>query len=77
MTDDVLADLEKEEFLESLSSEEKDELRLRHFVKSGDDVVWIEPERRVRKEKAAALYYIRTGKGVFRISRLNGEIIEV
>jgi hypothetical protein len=77
MTDDVLADLEKEEFLESLSPEEKDELQLRHFVKSGDDVVWIEPERRVRKEKAAALYYIRTGKGVFRISRLNGEIIEV
>jgi hypothetical protein len=77
MTDDVLADLEKEEFLESLSPEEKHELRLRHFVKSGDYVVWIEPERKVRKEKAAALYYIRTGKGVFRISRLNGEIIEV
>ena len=77
MADDEFADLENEVSLESLSPEERNELRRKHYVRSGDEVVWIEPERRVRREKAAALYYIRTGRGVFRVSRLNGEIIEV
>jgi hypothetical protein len=77
MANDTLADLDDEAFLESLSPEEEDELRLKHYVKSGDYVVWIEPERRVRKEKAAALYYFRTARGVYRVSRLDGDIIEV
>ena len=77
MADDPLAGLDGEEFLGALSSEEKDALRLRHHVKSGDDVVWIEPEGRLRKEKASSLYYIRTPKGVFRVSRLTDEIVEV
>ena len=40
-------------------------------------MVWIEPEERVRKEKYSRLYYIRTAKGVYRISRITDEIIEV
>lgn len=77
MANDTLADLADGAFLESLSPGEKEELRLKHYVKSGEYVVWIEPERRVRKEKAATLYYLRTARGVFRVSRINGEIVSL
>ena len=63
--------------LRSLSPEERAQLEARRFVRSGDEVVWIEPGGAVRREKAARLYYIQTDRGVFRVSRLSGEVIEV
>jgi hypothetical protein len=74
---DPFAALEDRELLESLSPDDRKRLELYHFVRSGDYVVWIEPEERVRKEKYSRLYYIRTAKGVYRISRITDEIIEV
>jgi len=74
---DPFADLEDRELLASLSPEERKQLELYHFVRSGESVVWIEPEGRVRKEKYSRLYYIRTAKGVYRTSRITDEIIEV
>jgi hypothetical protein len=63
--------------LSSLTPEERTHLETRRFVRSGNDVVWIEPGGGVRREAAARLYYIQTDRGVFRVSRLNGEVIEV
>ncbi len=77
MADDPFADLEDSELLEPLSPDDRKQLELYHFVRSGESVVWIEPEGRVRKEKYSRLYYIRTAKGVYRISRITDEIIEV
>ena len=75
--DDLFAGLEDRDLLAPLSPEEREQLGLYHFVRSGEYVVWIEPEGRVRKEKYSRLYYIRTAKGVYRISRITDEIIEV
>ena len=75
--DDPFADLEDRELLAPLSPEERTQLELYHFVRSGEYVVWIESEGRVRKEKYSRLYYIRTAKGVYRTSRITDEIIEV
>ena len=77
MADDPFANLENAVLLESLRLEEKEELRVRHYVQSGEYVIWIEPEGRVRREQYANLYYIRTGKGIFRTSRISKEIVEV
>lgn len=63
--------------LASLTDEQRDELYRTHDVKTGDDLVWIEPEGGIRREKAAALYYIRTGRGVFRVSRISEKVVEV
>ena len=75
--DDPFAGLEDRELLASLSPEERKQLELSHYVRSGESVVWIEPEGRARKEKYSRLYYIRTAKGVYRTSRITDEIIEV
>ena len=63
--------------LASLSEAERSELARKQYLKTGDDLVWIEPEGAVRKERISSLYYIRTNRGVFRISRLNEEVVEV
>jgi hypothetical protein len=63
--------------LASLSEKQRGELERKQYVKVEDDLVWIEPEGAVRKEKAASLYYIRTNRGVFRISRISEEVVEV
>jgi hypothetical protein len=76
-TDDPFADLEDQELLAPLSPEERERLARYHFVRSGEYVIWIEPEGRVRNEKYSRLYYIRTAKGVYRTSRITDEIIEV
>jgi hypothetical protein len=75
--DDPFSGLEDRELIAPLSPEERKHLELYHFVRSGDDVVWIEPEGRVRKEKYGRLYYLRTAKGVYRTSRITDDIIEV
>jgi len=61
----------------SLSPEEREHLDLRRFVRTEGDVVWIEPGGRARREKASRLYYIQTDRGVFRVSRITGEVVEV
>lgn len=66
-----------EALLESLSAEERAELETRHHVRSGAHVLWIEPDGRVRREKLLNAYYIRTAKGVFRVSRISKEVVEV
>ncbi len=60
-----------------LSEDEQRELALRHYVKKGKDLLWLEPEGTVRRERTESLYYIRTGRGVFRVSRLNQDVVEV
>jgi hypothetical protein len=63
--------------LEALTPEERHELELRHYVRVGDDLVWLEPGGAVRRESAARLYYIQTARGIFRVSRIHGRVIEV
>ena len=77
MTDDATRDPAKEAILECLSPPERSDLEDKQFVKTGEHLVWIEPEGAIRREVLSKLYYIRTARGVFRISRLTGEVIEV
>lgn len=63
--------------LSELSEEETKMLEERHCVRSRDDVYWVEPSGRVRKERASRLYYIQTREGIYRVSKLSGELIEV
>jgi hypothetical protein len=60
-----------------LTPEQQTELEARHVLAVGDEVVWIEPDGRVRREKLTSLYYIRTRRGVYRVSRISKEIVEV
>ena len=75
--DDPFADLEDRELLEPLSPDDRKQLELYHFVRSGEYVVWIEPDGRIRREKTSNLYYIRTRRGVYRASRITKEVVEV
>lgn len=61
----------------SLTEEQRRELERKQYVQVGPDLVWIEPEGAVRREAATSLYYIRTRRGVFRVSRISGQVIEV
>lgn len=63
--------------LRGLSPEERSHLETHRYVKSADDVVWIEPGGRVRRDQASRLYYIQTDRGVFRVSRITREVVEV
>ena len=60
-----------------LSDEQRAQLEEKSYVQVGDDVVWIDRERGVRREAVSRLYYIQTTKGVFRVSRIAREIVEV
>ena len=60
-----------------LSEEERRELSSRHYVRKDRDLVWIELGGELRREPVSRLYYIRTERGVFRVSRINGQVIEV
>ena len=60
-----------------LSEDERRELASRHYVRKGPDLVWIELGGELRREPVASLYYLRTERGVFRVSRINGQVIEV
>jgi hypothetical protein len=60
-----------------LSEDERRELERRHYVRKGDELVWIELDGDVRREPVSGLYYIQTDRGVFRVSRINGQVIEV
>jgi hypothetical protein len=63
--------------LASLGDEQRAQLEEKSYVRVGDDVVWIDRERGVRREAMSRLYYIQTTKGVFRVSRIAREIVEV
>lgn len=60
-----------------LSEDERRELASRHYVRKGGDLVWLELGGELRREPASSLYYIRTDRGIFRVSRINGKVIEV
>lgn len=61
----------------SLTPEERETLETRYLVTTGDEVVWVEPDGRIRREKLASLYYIRTRRGVYRVSRISKQVVEV
>jgi hypothetical protein len=63
--------------LRGLTPEERAHLETHRYVKSGDDLIWIEPGGRVRREQASRLYYVQTDRGVFRVSRITREVVEV
>ena len=77
MSRDQADELRDDPLTESLTPAEKETLQTRHLVTTGDEVVWIEPDGRIRREKLSSLYYIRTRKGVFRVSRISNEVVEV
>ena len=77
MTSDQSEQLRDDPLVASLTPEEQETLRTRHIVTTGNEVVWIEPDGRIRCEKASKLYYIRTGRGVYRVSRISKEVVEV
>jgi hypothetical protein len=77
MTSDQAEELRDDPLTASLTPEEKKELETRQLITTGDEVVWIEPDGRIRREKLSSLYYIRTRRGVYRASRISKEVVEV
>ena len=77
MTTDRADHTANDPLIASLTPEEREALETRHLVTAGDEVIWIEPDGRVRREKLSSLYYIRTRRGVYRVSRISNEIVEV
>lgn len=63
--------------LNGLTDEQRADLERKSYVWVGEDVVWIDRERGVRREAMSRLYYIQTTAGVFRVSRIAREIVEV
>ncbi len=63
--------------IEDLSAEQRGELERRHYVRVGDELVWTETDGRVRRERVRNLYYVQTARGIFRVSRVTGEVVEV
>jgi hypothetical protein len=77
MTSDQAEETRDDPLIASLTPDEKSELETRQVVTVGDEVVWIEPDGRIRREKLSSVYYIRTGRGVYRVSRISKEVVEV
>ena len=71
------AELRDAELIEDLSDEQRRELELRRHLRVGDELIWIEIDHRVRREQVAKIGYVQTARGVFRVSRLTGEVVEV
>ena len=63
--------------LMDLDDGQRHELGVRQHVRVGRELVWIDLDGRVRREPISNLYYVQTSRGVFRVSRLTGEVIEV
>ena len=68
---------EDEARLAALTPEQRAELERERALRIGDELVWIEPEGRVRREKLARLYYVRTSRGMFRWSKIEDVLVEV
>jgi hypothetical protein len=77
MTSDQADELRDDPLTASLTPEEKKALETHLLITTGDEVVWIEPDGRIRREKLSNLYYIRTRRGVYRASRISKEVVEV
>jgi hypothetical protein len=77
MASEPSEELWNDPLIASLTPEEKETLQTRYLVTTGDEVVWVEPDGRIRREKLSSLYYIRTRRGVYRVSRISNEVIEV
>jgi hypothetical protein len=77
MTSDQAEALRDDPLTASLTPAEKETLQTRHLVTTGDEVVWIEPDGRIRREKLSSLYYMRTRRGVYRVSRISNKVVEV
>ncbi len=77
MTTDPAEEPANDSLTASLTPEERETLETRYLVTTGDEVVWVEPDGRIRREKLASLYYIRTRRGVYRVSRISNEVVEV
>jgi hypothetical protein len=65
------------DLLEDLTPEQRQELERRRHLRVGRDLVWIELDGRVRRQRFDSVYYFQTERGVFRVSRLDGEVVEV
>jgi hypothetical protein len=63
--------------LDDLGEAQRRQLALRHYLKVGDELIWIDPDRRVRRQRATSVYYVPTARGVYRVSKLTGEVVEV
>jgi hypothetical protein len=77
MATDRAEELDDDPLIESLTPEERQTLTSTHLVTTGEEVVWIEPDGRIRRDKLSNLYYIRTRRGVFRVSRISRKVFEV
>jgi len=77
MTTEQAEELRDDPLTASLTPEEQETLRTRYLVTTGNEVVWVEPDGRIRREKLSSLYYIRTRRGVYRVSRISNEVVEV
>lgn len=77
MADEATALPDDHAFLRDLSARERDELERRQHLRRGDEVLWIEPDGRLRREPVSNVYYIQTARGVFRLSRITKEVVEV
>ena len=77
MTTDPAEELRDDPLIASLTPEEKETLQTRYLVTTGDEVVWVEPDGRIRREKLSSLYYIQTRRGIYRVSRISNEVVEV
>ncbi len=63
--------------LADLTDEQRAHLEARGWVKVGKDIAWIEPGGGERREPLSRAYYVPTRKGIFRVSRLTREVVEV
>jgi hypothetical protein len=77
MSSDDISTQSPDERLSGLSPEQKVELEQNGYVVVADQVVWMDRERGLRREPMSRLYYIQTEKGVFRVSRITREVVEV
>ena len=77
MTTEPADELRDDPLITSLTPEEKETLQTRDLVTTGDEVVWVEPDGRIRRAKLSSLYYIQTRRGVYRVSRISNQVVEL
>ena len=77
MEDTKKAELRDAALIEDLSDEQRRELELRRYLRVGEELIWIGIDHRIRRERIAQIGYVQTDRGIFRVSRLTGEVVEV
>lgn len=63
--------------VDDLTDEERAELERETHLRRGDEVLWIEPDGRFRREPLSKVYYLHTPRGIFRLSRITKQVVEV